>query len=87
MSIDASYLRELIGTRIDHPLVNTILENEQPLLFEELVCIPLLEVVDDIVTSKVPILLHDFYYKLKAQELICQLLISLVSRDEKKCTL
>ncbi|MNY10266.1 Regulatory protein PchR [compost metagenome] len=53
-------------------------------MFEELVCIPLLEVVDDIVTSKVPILLHDFYYKLKAQELICQLLISLVSRDEKK---
>lgn len=84
LSIDASYLRELIGLRIDHPLVNTILENKQPLLFEELVCIPLLEVVDDIVTSKVPILLQDFYYKLKAQELICQLLISLVSRDEKK---
>ena len=84
LSIDATYLRELIGTRIDHPLVNTILENKHPLLFEELVCIPLLEVVDDIVTSKVPILLQDFYYKLKAQELICQLLISLVSRDEKK---
>ncbi|MEN5085047.1 AraC family transcriptional regulator [Sphingobacterium faecium] len=84
LSIDASYLRELIGTRIDHPLVNTILENKQPLLFEELVCIPLLEVVDDIVSSKVPTLLQDFYYKLKTQELICQLLISLVSRDEKK---
>ncbi|MFL9835323.1 helix-turn-helix domain-containing protein [Chryseobacterium terrae] len=82
--IDASYLRELIGARIDHPLVNTILENKQPLLFEEFVSVPLLKVVDDIVFSKVPTLLHDFYYRLKTQELICQLLISLVKRDEKK---
>ncbi|HTN45703.1 MAG TPA: AraC family transcriptional regulator [Flavipsychrobacter sp.] len=84
LSIDASYLRELIGARINHPLVNTILENRQPMLFEEFVFVPLLKIVDDIVTSKVPILLQNFYYKLKTQELICQLLISLVSRDEKK---
>lgn len=84
LSIDASYLRELLGARINHPLVNTILENKQPLLFEEFVFVPLLKVVDDIVSSKVPKLLQDFYYKLKTQELICQLLISLVSRDEKK---
>ncbi|KAA8482422.1 AraC-like DNA-binding protein [Arcticibacter tournemirensis] len=84
MVIDASYLRKLIGTRVDHPVVNTILDNEQPLLFEEFVVAPLLKVVDDIVTAKVPLLLHDFYYKLKTQELICQLLIELVSRDEKK---
>ncbi len=84
LSIDASYLRELIGERIDHPLVNTILENKQPLLFEEFVFVPLMKVADDIVKSNVPILLQDFYYKLKTQELICQLLISLVSRDEKK---
>lgn len=82
--IDAGYLRELIGVRIVHPLVNTVLENEQPLLFEEFVIAPLIKVVDDIMTANVPVLLHDFYYKLKAQELICQLLISLVSRDEKK---
>lgn len=84
LSIDASYLRELIGARINHPLVNTILENKQPLLFEEFVFVPLLKVVDDIVKGNVPILFQDFYYKLKAQELICQLLILLVSRDEKK---
>lgn len=84
LSIDASYLRELIGKRIDDPLVNTILENKQPLFFEEFVSVPLLKVVEDILSSKVPVLLQDFYYKLKCQELICQLLISLVSRDEKK---
>ena len=84
LSIDASYLQELIGKRINHPLIHTILENKQPLLFEEFVFVPLLKVVDDIVTNKVPILLQDFYYKLKTQELICQLLISLVNRDEKK---
>ncbi|RFM33520.1 helix-turn-helix domain-containing protein [Chitinophaga silvisoli] len=82
--IDAGYLRELIGKRIDHPLVNTILDNKQPLLFEEFVVAPLLKVVDDIMTANVPVILHDFYYKLKTQELICQLLIALVSRDEKK---
>ncbi|WP_220399598.1 helix-turn-helix domain-containing protein [Filimonas effusa] len=82
--IDAGYLRELIGARIDHPLVNTILENKQPLLFEEFVVAPLLKVVDNIVTANVPILLQDFYYKLKTQELICQLLIALVNRDGKK---
>ena len=84
MVIDAGYLRELIGTHIDHPLINTILENEQPLLFEEIVVAPLLKVVDDIVTANVPMLLRDFYYKLKTQELICQLLIALVSRHDKK---
>ncbi|KGE12839.1 helix-turn-helix domain-containing protein [Sphingobacterium deserti] len=84
ISIDASYIRELIGARINHPLVNMILENRQPLFFEELVFIPLLKVVDDIMTSSVPKPLQDFYYKLKTLELICQLLISLVSRDEKK---
>ena len=84
MVIDAGYLRKLIGTHIDHPLVNTILENEQPLLFEEIVVAPLLKVVDEIVTANVPVLLRDFYYKLKTQELICQLLIALVSRHDKK---
>ncbi|WP_448606856.1 helix-turn-helix transcriptional regulator [Paenimyroides ceti] len=84
LSIDAEYLRELIGVRIDHPLINSILDNKQPLLFEEFISVPLLKVVEDIVSSKVPALLQDFYYKLKSQELICQLLISLVRRDEKK---
>ena len=84
LSIDAGYLRELIGARIDHPLINSILDNKQPLLFEEFISVPLLKVVEDIVNSKVPALLQDFYYKLKSQELICQLLISLVRRDEKK---
>jgi len=84
LSIDAEYLRELIGARIDHPLINSILDNKQPLLFEEFISVPLLKVVEDIVSSKVPALLQDFYYKLKSQELICQLLISLVRRDEKK---
>lgn len=84
LSIDAGYLRELIGTHINHPLVNTVLENKQPLLFEEFVSAPLLKVVNDIVSSKVPTLLQDFYYRLKSQELICQLLISLVRRDEVK---
>lgn len=84
LSIDAEYLRELIGARIDHPLINSILDNKQRLLFEEFISVPLLKVVEDIVSSKVPALLQDFYYKLKSQELICQLLISLVRRDEKK---
>lgn len=84
LSIDAGYLRELLGNQLNHPLVNTILENSKPLLFEEFVFAPLLEVVEDIVTAKIPVILSDFYYRLKAQELICQLLIGLVSRDEKK---
>ena len=81
--IDAGYLRDLIGTRINNSLVNTILENKKPLLFEEFVSVPLLKVVKDILSGNVPTLLQDFYYKLKCQELICQLLISLISRDEK----
>lgn len=84
LSIDAGYLRELLGTRLNHPLVNTILENIKPLLFEEFVFAPLLEVVEDIVTAKIPVELQNFYFGLKAKELICQLLIGLVSRDEKK---
>lgn len=84
LSIDAGYLRELIGAHINHPLINTVLDNKQPLLFEEFVSVPLLKIVNDIVSVKAPTLLRDFYYKLKAQELICQLLISHVRRDETK---
>jgi AraC-like DNA-binding protein len=67
-------------------LLNTILENKQPLLFEEFVFAPLLNVVDDIMAARVPFILQQFYYKLKAQELICLLLAGLVTRGEKEVT-
>lgn len=80
--IDALYLRKLIGADVESPLLQNILENKQPLLFEHLMYVSLQKVVDDIINANVPEAFNDFYYKVKAEELVCQLLIELVKREQ-----
>ncbi|GGM85999.1 AraC family transcriptional regulator [Dyadobacter beijingensis] len=83
IAIDADDLRQMTGAHTDSAIVHNILENKQQLVFEEFVFEPLQMVVDQIVNARIPDTFHDFYFKLKAQELLCQLLIALVGRDEK----
>lgn len=80
--IDALYLRQLIGDDVDNPLLKNILNNKQPLLFEHLLFASLQKVADEIVHAHVPETFHNLYYRIKAEELICQLLIELVKREQ-----
>ena len=83
LAVDPAYLRELIAPGTDNLVVNTILDNSQPLVFEELISPRLQEVIADMIDTPVPTSLQRFFYKLKAEELICYLLMELVQRQDR----
>ena len=82
IGIDASYLRELLNTELDHPILKNIVANDQPLIFEQVVSVTLQHTAAEIAEALISPPLHHFFYKLKAQELICYLLMELNQRKE-----
>ncbi|MBT1690102.1 helix-turn-helix domain-containing protein [Dawidia soli] len=83
IEVDANYLNGLLGSSERSPVLQSLLQNAQPLLFEQLLNPSLQKIVDEIVTGSVDETFKLFYRKIKAEELICQLLIALKKRDEK----
>lgn len=83
IEVDASYLNGLLGSSERSLVLQGLLQNAQPLLFEQLLNPSLQKIVDEIVTGSVDETFKLFYRKIKAEELICQLLIALRKRDEK----
>lgn len=83
IAIDAEYLKSMLGNATDSPIVRNILENKQQLVFEELIFGPLQMIAEQIADAPVSHPFYDFYCKLKAQELLCQLLAALVDREER----
>jgi transcriptional regulator GlxA family with amidase domain len=81
--VDPAYLRELLAGEAETLVVKTLLDNRQPLLFEELVSLRLREIVAEMMSQSVPLPLQRFYYKVKAEELICWLLMELVQRQDR----
>ena len=82
IAIDAQYLNSLVQNRQQNRILQAILENTQPLLFEQIVYPSLQAVVNEIISESVDDNFQLFFYKVKAEELICRLLIELVKRDE-----
>jgi len=82
IAIDAQYLNSLVQNRQQNRILQAILENIQPLLFEQIVYPSLQAVVNEIISESVDDSFQLFFYKVKAEELICRLLIELVKRDE-----
>ena len=82
IAIDAQYLNSLVQNRQQNRILQAILENTQPLLFEQIVYPSLQAVVNEIISESVDDSFQLFFYKVKAEELICRLLIELVKRDE-----
>ncbi len=83
LAVDPAYLRELLASDAESLVVKTLLENRQPLMFEELVSLRLGEIVFEMMGKPVPPSLQRFYYKVKAEELICCLLMELVQRQDR----
>jgi AraC-like DNA-binding protein len=82
IEVDADYLKELFNA--DKSLVlQSLLENTQPLLFEQMIHPSLQKVVDEIVHEPVDAQFSLFFLRIKAEELICRLLMELEKRDEK----
>jgi len=65
------------------PVLQSLLQNTQPLLFEQIIYPSLQKIVDEIVTEPVGETFEMFFLRVKAEELICRLLMELEKRDGK----
>ncbi|MES2132887.1 MAG: AraC family transcriptional regulator [Bacteroidota bacterium] len=81
IAISISYLKELINSELDNEILKTIAEHNQSFLFEELVSPAIQKVANEIANAKIQPGLQQFYFKLKAEELICLLFEELLKRE------
>jgi AraC-like DNA-binding protein len=83
IEVDADYLYGLFETSAISPVLKGLLQNTQPLLFEEMVYPFLQEIVNAMLAESVNEIFKSFFLRVKAEELICRLLMELEKRDEK----
>ena len=84
IEIDTAYLSSLFSTVHPSVILNKLLQNEQPLLFEEVLSPALLQIVDKIINGPGTDGFQLFYLRVKAEELVCQLLMELEKRQESQ---
>ena len=82
IEVDADYLNGLFNLSEKSPILQSLLQNTQPLLFEQIIYPSLRKVVDEIISETVDETFKLFFLKIKAEELVCRLLMELVKRDE-----
>jgi AraC-like DNA-binding protein len=83
IEVDANYLNGLFDLSEKSPVLQSLLQNTHPLLFEQMIYPSLQKIVDEIVNEPVDETFELFFLRVKAEELICRLLIELEKRDEK----
>lgn len=83
IEVDADYLNGLFDLPEKSSVLRSLLQNTQPLLFEQLIYPSLQKVVNEITTESVDGEFELFFLRIKAEELICKLLMVLKKRDEK----
>jgi len=84
IEVDVSYLDKLIPTENRSPVLQSLLHNTVPLFFEQVIYPALLKVVEEIVNPVEDNIFRLFFLKVKAEELICRLLIEIDKREEKQ---
>lgn len=82
ITISTTYLKELLKPKIGNTLLQMIASGDQPFLFEEIISPQINGVGAEIVTAKPIKELQDFYYKIKAEELIYLLFVELLKRED-----
>ncbi|MCD7972467.1 MAG: AraC family transcriptional regulator [Candidatus Azobacteroides sp.] len=83
IEVDAEYLNGLFDLSEKSPVLESLLQNTQPLLFEQIIYPSLQKIVNEILTESVNETFQLFFLRVKAEELICRLLMELEKRDEK----
>lgn len=84
IEIDADYLNGQFQSKEKSPVLQSLLLNTQPLLFEQMIYPSLQKIIDEIVVQSTDKTFELFYLRIKAEELVCQLLMELEKRDEKQ---
>ena len=83
IEVDATYLNGLFHLSEKSPVLQSLLRNTRPLLFEQLIYPSLQKIVDEIISEQVDETFTLFFLRIKAEELVCRLLMELEKRDEK----
>lgn len=83
IEVDANYLNGLFDSPDKSPILQSLLQNTRPLLFEQIIYPSLQKIVNEIVSEPVDEPFELFFLRIKAEELICRLLMELEKRDEK----
>lgn len=81
IAIDSDNLAKTLGLNIDNAIFRNIITSEQAILFEELISPKIQQVALEIIQSDTPDSLSDFYFKIKAEELIYLTLKELFKRE------
>ncbi len=84
IEVDVDYLTKIIDFNEKSLLLENLLQNTRPLLFEQILFPPLRKIVDEIINQTVSKTFELFYLRIKAEELVCQLLMELEKRNEKR---
>ncbi|SHG91292.1 helix-turn-helix domain-containing protein [Chryseobacterium vrystaatense] len=84
IEVDADYLKGLFLLSDQSPVLKSLLQNSQPYLFEQMIYPSLQETVEEIVSQPSDEIFELFFMRIKAEELICRLLMELEKRDEKR---
>lgn len=84
IEMDSKYLEELFGLSKKSPILQSLSQNAQPLLFEQLIFPSLQIILDEIISESLEEKFEWILRKIKAEELICRLLMELEKRDEKQ---
>jgi AraC-like DNA-binding protein len=82
LGIDATYLRRLLDMELDNTLLKSIVDNNQSVVYEQLVSVALQNTAVEITETFVAPPLQTFFYRNKAEELICYLFMELVQRKD-----
>ena len=80
IAVRLAYLNELVPAGSDSVL-QTLLAGTQPCVYEAISSPQIQDLAAQLLTATVPALLHDFYYKLKAEELIYLFLLEFIRRQ------
>lgn len=83
IEVDVTYLSGLFDLSGKSPVLQGLLQNTQPLLFEQIIYPSLQKIIDEIVRESVDETFKLFFLRIKAEELICRLLMELEKREEK----
>ncbi len=84
IEISSGYLNSLFDVSKTSSSLQSLLEGSQPLLFEQIISSKLQNMIDEIVFRTIDKTFELFYLRVKAEELICGLLMELEKRNEKR---
>ena len=82
IGIEIEYLKKILDTNSENQILQSITKNQQFFLFEELISPPVQKVVNEIINEEIPTDLQSFYFRVKAEELICRLFVELLKRKK-----